>query len=232
MKKSPATFFALLVLATLAIPAAQAQFTITESPDGLPLAGATLDNLSSQSDPLVTLNGASYVTGSVTGQYAAPEFSSSLQPATFGQTQLSSYPGQMLNQYISVFGNTTATLNFNSPQSYLGLLWGSVDQYNSLTFYNGSSVIGIITGTDIGTVAGNSNYGDWGFNEYANITSSTAFTKVVVASSQNSFEFADIAYRGFSSSAPGAPAPPMTACMAFAAVLILQALRSRRLAII
>ena len=218
----------MMLLAAAACRQAQAQFTgyeapfaISESPDGLPLSGATLDNLSSQSDPLVSLQGASYVTGSAANLYQAPNFGTALQPQTFGQ---GSYTGPIRSQYISVFGSTTATLNFNAPESYFGILWGSVDSYNSLSFYNGSTLIGSITGSEIVAIAGgtiNGN-GNSGLDEYVNVTSGTAFNKIVVGSLVNSFEFADIAY------APAAPAPPINACIAFAAVLVLQALRNRR----
>jgi len=198
-----------------------APFSISEGPSVLPLAGATLDNLSSQSDPLVSLQGASYVTGSAAGLYQAPNFGSALQPQTFGQ---GSYTGAIRSQYIAVFGNTTATLNFNTSENYFGLLWGSVDWFNVLSFYNGATLVGTITGSEIEVIAGQPVSWSSGLNEYVNITSGTSFNKIVIGSlsNANAFEFADIAF------APAAPAPPMGACMAFAAVLVLQTLRTRR----
>jgi hypothetical protein len=39
---------------------------------------------------------------------------------------------------LAVEGGGTATFRFNAPQSYFGLLWGSVDTYNALSFYDAS----------------------------------------------------------------------------------------------
>ena len=59
---------------------------------------------------------------------------------------------------------------------------------------------------------------------YVNITTTTPFDSVVLTSSGNSFEVDNIAHSAFAL-APAAPAPPMTACLAFAGVLLLQTLR-------
>lgn len=202
-------------------------FIINEGPGALPLAGATLDNLSNMNDPLVALQGAAYVQGSVTDQYLAPNFGSAGQPAAFGQ---GSYTGPIQTQYISVYGGTTATLTFNTPQNYFGLLWGSVDAYNSLSFYNANGgLIGTVSGSTIASVAGHPTGFNSGVDEYVNVDVSAPFTKVVLSSGQNSFEFADVAHK-FVPSAPGAPAPPMTACLAFAGVLLLQSLRRKNAA--
>ena len=68
---------------------------------------------------------------------------------------------------------------------YFGLLWGSVDNYNTLSFYNGSTLIGTITGADITPTA----TGDQGVNGtfYVNLVSTTPFDRVVATSSQYAF---------------------------------------------
>jgi hypothetical protein len=200
---------------------AKAQLTFTESASALPEAGAILDNLSSQNDPIVTLNsGASYVTGSLVSQYAAPVFSSGSQPSIFGQ---GSYTGAIQSQYISVFQNGSATLNFNAPENYFGLLWGSVDSYNELSFYNGSTLVGSIGGNQIKA------YAQGNQTEYVNFDSVQSFDRVVATSAGNSFEFADIAYKSSATYSPAAPAPPLSACLAFAGVLVLQAFRRKNI---
>ncbi len=77
-------------------------------------------------------------------------------------------------------------------QKYFGLLWGSVDDYNTLSFYNGLTPVGSITGIDVLA----SPNGDQGVNGtvYVNINSDTAFTKVVATSSKYAFEFDNVAY--------------------------------------
>lgn len=89
-----------------------------------------------------------------------------------------------------------AVLDFSSygPQNYLGILWGSVDDYNTLEFYNGNTLIGQITGSQ---VKANPN-GDQGVNgtRYVNIlaTNGDVFTRVVATSSQYAFEFDNVAF--------------------------------------
>ncbi|HZU91033.1 MAG TPA: hypothetical protein VE993_17410, partial [Stellaceae bacterium] len=41
------------------------------------------------------------------------------------------------------------TFDFQTPQDYLGLLWGSVDASNSLSFYNGPTLLGTLRGGEI-----------------------------------------------------------------------------------
>jgi hypothetical protein len=211
----------LLFLVLLSLTA-KAQLTITEGASAVPEAGAILDNLSSQNDPLVTLNaGSAYVTGSLTARYDAPVFSSISQPLAFGQ---GSYTGAIQGQYLAVYQNGSVTLSFNAEENYFGLLWGSVDSYNELSFYDGSTLVGSIGGNQIKAGAQGSQ------NVYVNIDSLQSFNTVVASSSGNSFEFADIAYGSASNTSPAAPAPPLNACLAFAGILALQAVRRSQLA--
>ena len=85
-----------------------------------------------------------------------------------------------------------ATLTFTGLQHYFGLLWGSVDDYNTLSFYNGATLVGSITGNQVTPTA----TGDQGINGtfYVNINSTLGFNKVVATSSQYAFEFDNIAY--------------------------------------
>lgn len=131
--------------------------------------------------------GAVEVTGSVNNQYAAPYFSNG-NGLPFGDGPAN---GQDATQYVAVLANGQATLTFTAPQSYIGLLWGSVDTYNTLLLLNGNTVVGQLTGSDI-TASAN---GDQGINGtyYVNIDSSIPFDSVEFLSSINSFEFDDVA---------------------------------------
>jgi hypothetical protein len=155
--------------------------------------GTTLDNLDAATDPNLSLVGiAELVTGSLSGQYAAPYFSGG-EAAQFGEI-CPPAGAPDCSQYVSVFGGADdAKYTFPTNERYLGLLWGSVDTYNSLCFYNSSSVgVGCITGSDV-TASAN---GDQGVNGtfYVNINSSDPFAYAEFTSQQNSFEFDDIAY--------------------------------------
>lgn len=85
------------------------------------------------------------------------------------------------------------TLSFAGPQRYFGLLWGSVDKYNTLSFYDAANqLVGQITGADV-TASAN---GDQGKNGtfYVNINSSKPFNSVVATSSSYAFEFDNVAW--------------------------------------
>jgi hypothetical protein len=207
---------ATLGFATLASPQARAAFTITDGVNVTPFSGSTLDTLDGASaDPLVSFTGvAGYESGSAPNDYADPLIGSATA-AAFGQTP--GIAGNLTSEYAAVQNGGTATMTFSAPEDYLGILWGSVDGYNTLSFYDGSTLIGSLTGDNVLAGANGTQ------SEYVNIKSSSAFTKVVASSSWNSFEFADLAYKA----APGAPTPPITASLAFAGILLLQALRRK-----
>jgi hypothetical protein len=122
--------------------------------------------------------------------YAAPYLSGSTA-AYFGETPGN---GPDASQYVALEANASATFNFSAPQDYFGLLWGSVDSYNALSFYDTQgALIGTVTGTD--AVGANQADGDVGINNtfYVNITSVIPFSKVMATSGWNTFEFDDVA---------------------------------------
>jgi hypothetical protein len=129
------------------------------------------------------------VNGNSSGIYAAP-FLSGGNGLGFGTQP----DGADTTNYLTT-GVGTVTLTFGSLQNYLGLLWGSVDDFNTLDFYNGTTLVGSIDGLDVDAAAS----GDQGANGtfYVNIDStdvSTAFDSVVARSSQHAFEFDNVAY--------------------------------------
>jgi hypothetical protein len=127
------------------------------------------------------------VTGAAGGLYAAP-FISNTNGLLFGDPTVS---GADTTRYLST-GVGSVTLAFPGQEHYMGLLWGSVDNYNTLSFYDGATLVGSITGTDV-TAAAN---GDQGANGtfYVNIISPVSFDRVVASSSQYAFEFDNVAF--------------------------------------
>jgi hypothetical protein len=176
-----------LALVSTIKPAGASPFVITPSVAG-PVTGAVYDNLNPGSaGPAVTFTGnAGYVTGASPYNYAPPVLSNG-NGAMFGNSN-----GVDTSQYIAVEGAASAQFHFNSLQQYLGLLWGSVDSFNTLSFYNNATLIGSVTGTSVTAGA----TGDQGANGtyYVNINSSLPFNTVIASSSGNSFEFDNIAY--------------------------------------
>jgi len=197
-----------------AIPTANASFNITASIGGgvgvtgasqfnfdtlaIGGAGGNVNSLNSGSTVKVSfVTDGQAAAGAVSGKYAMPYLSGN-NGVGFGPGGTAQVPkdGQDGSIYLtsgissgSMHGE--AKLVFNSPQNYLGLLWGSVDDYNTLSFYLGGAKVGDVTGLQ---VKSNAN-GDQGINGtvYANIFTDSMFDTVVATSSNYAFEFDNIA---------------------------------------
>ena len=160
------------------------------------MSGATLENFDEPSPSILTLSGAAYLLTGY-GYNATPPYYSGSTAAFFGESPIYGYDN---SQYVAVCGGT-ATLSFSTLQNYLGLLWGSVDTVNSLTFYDSSNnVIGTVTGTDILGLNTNLVTTDEALSPngtaYVNITSTTPFSRVVASNPGAAFEIDDVAYAG------------------------------------
>ncbi|MCU0985621.1 MAG: PEP-CTERM sorting domain-containing protein [Acetobacteraceae bacterium] len=197
-----------VVMSVAAASAAQAALSVSGSVGGAPT-GVVLDNLnwlslgtagglSPQSGITVTFSGGGRaVQGSVSGQYAAP-FLSGGNGSGFGNPIGTNQPnGVDLTTYATTAAGGSSVridLPTNGGLGYLyfGLLWGSVDSYNTLSFFSGNTLIGSITGSNV-TASPNGNQGVNG-TLYVNVTSTVAFDRVVATSSQFAFEFDNIAF--------------------------------------
>lgn len=155
------------------------------------------------------------VQGAVSGKYAAP-FLSNSNGTLFGDTN----NGADTTTYLTS-GSTGAhsgagvTLTFPGLEKYMGLLWGSVDSDNVLSFYNGATLIGTITGNDVTATAS----GDRGANGtfYVNINSTLAFDRIVATRSTYAFEFDNVA---FNESVPNVPEPGIAGLFALGLLLV------------
>jgi hypothetical protein len=134
------------------------------------------------------------VTGAADGQYAAPYLSGN-NGNGFGS------PNQPNGVDTTTYLTTGSTgsrqgaqveLLLHGLQKYFGLLWGSVDGYNTLSFYDGNTLIQSITGSDV-VASPNGNQGVMG-TLYVNIGSTVGFNRVVATSSQYAFEFDNVAF--------------------------------------
>ena len=201
-----------LCAALAAAGAAQAALTVSGSVGGAPT-GVTLDNLdwmvlgpesppqgpSPQSGIIVTFTPyAQAVQGSVIGQYTAP-FISGGNGTGFGNPIGTDQPNGVNNTpYITTgftFGASAEILlpdNGGLGYLYFGLLWGTVDAHNTLSFYNGATLVGSITGSDVIASPNGIQGGDG--TVYVNITSTLAFNRVVATSIESAFEFDNIAF--------------------------------------
>ena len=187
---------ALIVIVEGMSPAARAGgLTVSASVGGAPtgVSYANFDNL-----PLGAAGGVSdgisvsftgdgqAVQGSQSGVYAAPYLSNG-NGTLFGDPN----DGPDATTFLTT-GIGSVTLTMPGEETYLGLLWGSVDAYNTLSFYDGSTLIGSVTGTDV-TSNADGDQGQFG-TFYVNINSTVSFDRVVATSSSYAFEFDNVAY--------------------------------------
>lgn len=142
------------------------------------------------------------VQGSASGMYAAPFLSGNNGLNFGGEPDGADATTYLTSGSTSALSGAGVTLAFPGLERYMGLLWGSVDSYNTLTFFNGATAIGTFTGNDV-TALADGNQGAAG-TFYVNINFSTPFDRVVATSSQYAFEFDNVA---FSANPIGVPEP-------------------------
>jgi hypothetical protein len=95
--------------------------------------------------------------------------------------------------YMAVLGCGSEAITYSSLMNIFGLYWGSVDSYNSLTFYNGDTLVATITGADVAPpMTANGGQMDYASNGYVLISALPQFDRVVALSSSNSFEFDNV----------------------------------------
>jgi hypothetical protein len=121
--------------------------------------------------------GGAIVQGSVSGSYAQPAGASGNYLAT---------------GFSGMSGTVSEEMQLSGLHDYLGLYWGSIDPYNTLNLYNGSTLVGTINGDQVGAPAsGDQTSG--GTNRYVNITSDEAFNRVEFVTTDPAFEVDNIA---------------------------------------
>ena len=196
------TTLALTLAAAAALPGtAQASLSILSSVGGAPTGVNTwnLDAGVATPDDIAGIQftgSAGFVTGNSGGRYAAP-FLSGNNGAGFGANGGNQANGQDTTRYLTTGstgerGGAGISISFTQDQQYLGLLWGSVDAYNILRFYDGATLIGTLTGSSV-TPQATGNQGANG-TYYVNINSTVAFDRVEFSSNGYAFEFDNLAW--------------------------------------
>jgi VCBS repeat-containing protein len=94
--------------------------------------------------------------------------------------------------YLSIGGNGTETITFASEKNAFGLYWGSLDTYNTIKFYDGTTLVASYTGSDILPLFPTGNQGSFASNGYVEFSGLHSFNKVVLGSSSNAFEIDNI----------------------------------------
>jgi hypothetical protein len=209
-----ATAIAALVGSLAMAGSANATLTITSVNGGAP-GGVVLDNLdwlttngnnaapnttgglSPQSGMSVSFSpDGGAVQGNVSGVNAAPFLSGNNGNGFGNPLYITDQPnGQDTTVYVTAGGiqGSSATLLLPDDELYFGLLWGSVDTYNTLEFYDSSNnLVGTLTGSDV-TAFANGDQGAAG-TFYVSINSDVAFNRVVATSSEHAFEIDNISF--------------------------------------
>ena len=160
----------------------------TETFDGVSLVGTGRGNF--QSAALGATFSASGNSGVVIG-------SSSVSAAPF----VGPLPGSKdATKYLSIGGGGTETITFASEKNAFGLYWGSLNSYNTIKFYDGTTLVASYTGSEISPLFPTGNQGSFSSNGYVEFSGLHPFDKVVLSSSSNAFEIDNI-------SAGNIPAP-------------------------
>ncbi|MGJ4950875.1 Npun_F0296 family exosortase-dependent surface protein [Bradyrhizobium sp. HKCCYLS20291] len=94
--------------------------------------------------------------------------------------------------YLSIGNRAQETITFDSAKNSFGLYWGSVDAYNSISFYNGTKLVASYTGSDVAPLLANGGQNSLASNGYVEFLGLSPFNKVVLASSQDAFELDNV----------------------------------------
>ena len=118
-------------------------------------------------------------------------------------------PGQDLNptSYLSVGspgGPSTVTINLSRPIIYFGLYMGSPDAYNSISFFDGDTLIRTLSGNSDALNSSDALLGSWDVTNYINFDiHGGAVDRIVLSSTSPAFETDNHAFLA----APDMPTP-------------------------
>jgi hypothetical protein len=165
-----------------------------------------LGKTGSYSTPFASFSGGGVIVkGSSPGNYAAPW----LGPVGFADPF----------RYLEIGANQSETISFSSEKTAFGLYWGSVDAFNSITFLNNGQTEYTLTGAQLQAAITSGpkltdGGGQSGFTSNGFVTFSVLglgdFNEVVLSSTANAFEVADLEAFGPKSLGSPAPAVPET----------------------
>lgn len=194
MKKLFLILYLILGISSLS-NAVTIDYTHTLASDGTltsSFAGAlieTFDSTTTWESISAWTGGGNIVSGSLSGRYAAPYNNFNTNPGNVGMD---------LTKYISSDPLSSYEAIFTTTYTYFGLFWGSIDGYNTLSFYNGDNLVhSPFKGSDItkpgqyGVSYGNQTAPST--NLYVNFYDLPEFDRIVMTSSGYAFEADNLA---------------------------------------
>jgi hypothetical protein len=134
---------------------------------------------SDSSAGVITYSGTSGIyMGNVAGITAAPWTPTGIESRNYFATQPSG----------------DITISYGQNQQYFGVMWGSVDSYNTLSFYNNDRLVEQVSGRDVASNPDGNQAAKGTYFANFNFNGETSFNRVVFASSTPAFEFNMIAF--------------------------------------
>lgn len=93
-------------------------------------------------------------------------------------------------------GTHTAVFGLGTTANYFGLFWGSIDDYNSISFYRDNIELASFSGADIAGKQANGNSVGFASNRYVNFDfGNDVYDTVRLSSSNSAFESDNHAYK-------------------------------------
>lgn len=102
--------------------------------------------------------------------------------------------GLETRNYFSTQPKGDITISYGQNQQYFGVMWGSVDSYNTLAFYNNDRLVEQVTGRDVTSNPSGSQAARGTYFANFNFNGDTSFNRVVFTSSSPAFEFNMVAF--------------------------------------
>jgi hypothetical protein len=181
------------------LPGAGAGVNLLSLPQGdVGLSSGVVSLTSDLSMTLATATGQGIVQGNSTNNYAEPVSGGTVASPQYYTAPYLSVGDATYNNGTGIVPSTI-TLNFTSPQKYLGALWGSVDTTNTVQFYSNGALVGTVTGASLrqttGSTAANGSQA-FGGSYYTLLNDSTGTFDTVVLTNAGpaSFEIANLQY--------------------------------------
>ncbi|HSH72888.1 MAG TPA: FxDxF family PEP-CTERM protein [Methylophilaceae bacterium] len=162
---------------------------LTASVSGGPAAGATLVDFG-----VSPFNDSAATSGTLPAGYTGGAL---FNTSTTGISGLAARPVSSEGNFWSVGTLSdgsigTGSVVFDAPITYFGFLWGSPDPdpWNSVSFYNGITLLGSYNSASLTPLMGFPVSNDWGNTVYFNVFAGQGevITSVVFTASQNAFE--------------------------------------------
>ena len=112
-----------------------------------------------------------------------------------GSTNPDSGIDNSIANYISAYSGNSITIAFDANQKYFGLLWGSPDVSNTISLYEGATLLATYTGAGLeGNAVGLEPYPAAGsFVDFVADNAGTYFDKVVISENASYFEIDNLA---------------------------------------